>query len=88
MRLVIAKNSESPSMTSHRVSTPTPRAYASSVWSISATPPPTTVELTLNTVRPVRCAPAAAAAAAKRAARSGPMMGVSRSGAIGRTNGT
>ena len=52
MRFVISKNLGSPSITTHRVSMPIPRVYASSVWSISATPPPAAVEFTLMTARP------------------------------------
>ena len=40
MRFVISKKCGSPWMTSHWASTPAPRAYARSVRSISATPPP------------------------------------------------
>ena len=50
-RLVMAKNSGSPSSTSHRFSICAPCPYASSVWSISATPPPWAVALTCQIVR-------------------------------------
>ena len=48
MRFVIAKNSESPEITTQSTPTPSPRAYPSRVPSISATPPPFAVELTLT----------------------------------------
>ena len=44
-------------MTSHRASIPTPRTYPSRTCSISATPPPAAVELTLMTLRPPRRLP-------------------------------
>ena len=82
----MAKNSASPSMTTQRVSMPTPPALASRVWSSSATPPPVAVELTLSTVRPAKdLAGIAAAVASNTAARSGPMTASRRSGATGGT---
>src|SRR5260370_22324 len=41
-------------MTSQRASMPAPRTWASNDWSISATPPPTAVELMFQTTRPAR----------------------------------
>ena len=73
-------------MTVQRASTPTPRAYASSVWRSSATPPPVAVEFTFSTRRPSRCARASSAVASKAVARSGPMSDSRRLGARGRTS--
>ena len=50
-RLVMAKKSASPSMTTQRVSMPNPPTLARRVWSSSATPPPAAVEFTLSTAR-------------------------------------
>ena len=43
------KKAGSASMTTHRVSMPRPREYASRVCRSSATPPPAAVEFTLST---------------------------------------
>jgi hypothetical protein len=50
--LVIWKNSGVPVIASQRTFTPTPRAYARNERSISATPPPAAVELTIQITWP------------------------------------
>jgi hypothetical protein len=74
----MAKKAGSPSITAQRASMPAPRAYASSVWSISATPPPAAVELTLITELPASFTWVASAIRSNRAKRSGPIKGSSR----------
>ena len=85
MRFVIAKNSESPEITTQSTPTPSPRAYPSRVPSISATPPPFAVELTLTTRRSPRRSRSSAAAARSAARRSLPMIGSMRRGSSGTT---
>ena len=55
--LVTAKNSSPPRMTSQRASMPTSRSSGISRFRISATPPPTAVELMFCTRRPRSCSP-------------------------------
>ncbi len=73
MRLVMAKKSDEPCTTTHRVSMPRPRALARRVWSSSATPPPVAVEFTLSTMWPCNRDRMASAVASSLAVRSGPI---------------
>ena len=79
-RFVTAKKSGSALMTNQRVSIPIPRVYASKVCSISATPPPVAVELTLRTARWSNTGSVAAASARNSPNRAGPSTSRNRCG--------
>jgi len=85
IRFVMAKNSGSPSITSQRVSSPNPIAVATSPRSISATPPPVSVELMFQMVRPRKRSRVVSANWENRENRSPPMMASNRSAMVGVT---
>jgi hypothetical protein len=69
-------------ITIQRTAMSRPAMYPTSTCSISATPPPTAVELTFQTVRPPSLSRNRAAAVSSRAYRTVPMTGSSRATGI------
>jgi hypothetical protein len=84
--LVIAKNSGSPSMTVQWIGMSRSRTYPTRHCSISATPPPTAVELMFQMVAPPERSRNPAAAAISRAYRCPPMTCVSAATGRGGTS--
>src|SRR5450759_4572202 len=84
MRLVMAKNPGLPSITSHRVSMPSPIAVATSPRSISATPP-VAAALMFQMVRPRKRSRVVSANWENWENRAPPMMASNRSAMVGVT---
>ena len=80
-----AKNSGEPVITSQRTFTPAPREYARNDRSISATPPPAAVELTIQITRPSNTSTPWATLSWNLFQSSGSSTSRSRSGEIGGT---
>jgi len=83
IRFVISKKPGPAVIANHRASTPAPRAYPSSDWSISATPPPRAVELMCQIARPANTSRPEPIACATSLHESSPSTGRNRSGASG-----